>query len=67
VFAPLYGRDSALRFRAHVEELGLVAVSVALPNIAEDVDRIEDLHRLQLRCGPRTQACLARLPAEALQ
>jgi 2-phospho-L-lactate guanylyltransferase len=66
VFAPLYGRDSAVRFRAHVEELGLEAVSVAVPNIAEDVDRMEDLQRLQLRCGPRTQACLARLPAETL-
>jgi 2-phospho-L-lactate guanylyltransferase len=58
VFAPLYGRDSAVRFREHADELGLEAVSASVPNIAEDVDTMEDLERLQLRCGPRTQACL---------
>lgn len=63
-FAPLYGRDSAARFRAHVEELGLTAVSAAVPNLADDVDTLEDLERLQLRCGPRTQVCLAELPEE---
>jgi 2-phospho-L-lactate guanylyltransferase len=67
VFAPLYGRDSALRFREHADELGLAAVSVSIPNIADDVDTLDDLNRLQLRCGPRTQACLADLPSEALQ
>ena len=67
VFAPLYGRDSAARFRAHVESLGLLAVGAAVPNLAEDVDTLDDLFRLQLRCGPRTQACLADLPAEVLQ
>jgi 2-phospho-L-lactate guanylyltransferase len=66
VFAPLYGRDSAARFRAHVEQLGLIAVSAAIPNIAEDVDTLEDLQRLQLRCGPRTQACLSELPVETM-
>ncbi|MFL5941929.1 MAG: 2-phospho-L-lactate guanylyltransferase [Gaiellaceae bacterium] len=60
-FAPLYGRDSADRFRAHAASLGLDAVSVALPNLADDVDTMEDLTRLQLRAGPRTQACLAEL------
>jgi len=63
-FAPLYGHDSAARFRAHVEELGLEAVSAAVPNLADDVDTLDDLQRLQLRCGPRTQACLAQLPPE---
>src|SRR4051794_22204499 len=48
-FAPLYGRDSADRFRAHAASLGLDAVSVALPNLADDVDTMEDLTRLQLR------------------
>jgi 2-phospho-L-lactate guanylyltransferase len=63
VFAPLYGRDSAVRFREHADELGLEAVSAAVPNIAEDVDTMDDLQRLQLRCGPRTQAYLsAELP-----
>ena len=61
VFAPLYGPSSADRFREHAASLGLEAVSVALPNLADDVDTMEDLTRLQLRAGPRTQACLARL------
>jgi 2-phospho-L-lactate guanylyltransferase len=65
VFAPLYGPDSASRFRAHAESLGLQAVSAAVPRLAEDVDTPADLERLQLRCGPRTQAALVRLPAEA--
>src|SRR5205085_4268132 len=38
VFAPLYGRDSASRFKAHALGLGLDAVSVAIPNLADDVD-----------------------------
>ena len=60
-FAPLYGPASADRFREHAAALGLEAVSVALPNLADDVDTMEDLTRLQLRAGPRTQACLAEL------
>jgi 2-phospho-L-lactate guanylyltransferase len=58
-FAPLYGPSSSDRFRAHAASLGLEAVSVALPNLADDVDTMDDLARLQLRAGPRTQACLA--------
>jgi 2-phospho-L-lactate guanylyltransferase len=60
-FAPLYGPASADRFRAHAASLGVEAVSVALPNLADDVDTMEDLARLQLRAGPRTQARLAEL------
>jgi 2-phospho-L-lactate guanylyltransferase len=60
-FAPLYGRDSATRFRAHARELGLDSVSVAIPNLADDVDTLDDLSRLHLRLGPRTQAALAEL------
>jgi 2-phospho-L-lactate guanylyltransferase len=60
-FASLYGPSSSDRFRAHAASLGLEAVSVALPNLADDVDTMEDLTRLQLRAGPRTQACLAEL------
>lgn len=60
-FAPLYGSSSSDRFRAHAVSLGLEAVSVALPNVADDVDTMQDLTRLQLRAGPRTQACLAEL------
>jgi 2-phospho-L-lactate guanylyltransferase len=60
-FSPLYGPSSSDRFRAHAASLGLQAVSVVVPNLADDVDTIEDLTRLQLRAGPRTQACLAEL------
>jgi 2-phospho-L-lactate guanylyltransferase len=60
-FAPLYGRDSASRFRTHVTGLGLQFVSVAVPNLADDVDTLDDLQRLHLRLGPRSQACLATL------
>jgi len=54
-FAPLYGPGSAGRFRAR-----LGAVSVDLPNLADDVDTLDDLRRLAPRCGPRTRACVAR-------
>jgi 2-phospho-L-lactate guanylyltransferase len=60
-FTPVYGRDSAARFHAHARELGLESVSVAVPNLADDVDTLEDLSRLHLRLGPRTQAALAEL------
>ena len=60
-FAPLYGRDSAARFRARARELGLDSVSVAIPNLADDVDTLDDLNRLHLRLGPRTQTALAEL------
>ena len=52
---------AADRFRAHAASLGVEAVSVALPNLADDVDTMDDLTRLQLRVGPRTQACLMEL------
>jgi 2-phospho-L-lactate guanylyltransferase len=61
VFAPLYGPSSSDRFRAHFSSLGLEAVSVALPNLADDVDTMDDLTRLQLRAGPRTQGRLVAL------
>jgi 2-phospho-L-lactate guanylyltransferase len=60
-FAPLYGPSSSDRFREHAASLGVEAVSVSLPNLADDVDTMDDLTRLQLRAGPRTQACLAEL------
>jgi 2-phospho-L-lactate guanylyltransferase len=60
-FAPLYGRDSASRFIAHARALGLDAVSVAIPNLSDDVDTIDDLKRLHLRLGPRSQAVLAEV------
>jgi 2-phospho-L-lactate/phosphoenolpyruvate guanylyltransferase len=60
-FAPLYGPSSSDRFRTHGASLGLEVVSVSVPNLADDVDTMENLTRLQLRAGPRTQACLAEL------
>jgi 2-phospho-L-lactate/phosphoenolpyruvate guanylyltransferase len=63
-FVPVYGPGSAERFRAHARALGLYPVSAAIPNLADDVDLVGDLERLALRCGPRTQAALAGLPAE---
>ena len=65
-FAPLYGPSSSDRFREHAASLGVEVVSVALPNLAEDVDTMDDLTRLQLRAGPRTQACLAELERSAV-
>jgi 2-phospho-L-lactate guanylyltransferase len=66
-FDSLYGADSAQRFRARATTLGVDCVSVALPNVADDVDTIDDLKRLHLRLGPRSQAALASVPIEAPQ
>jgi 2-phospho-L-lactate guanylyltransferase len=60
-FEPLYGPGSAARFRRHAAGLGLEAVSVALPNVADDVDTMDDLARLRFRVGRRTRTCLAEL------
>jgi 2-phospho-L-lactate guanylyltransferase len=61
LFAPLYGPGSAARFRAHAEELGVTALAVLVPNLADDVDTVDDLRRLGLRAGPRTQAAISML------
>ena len=63
LFRPLYGPDSARRFHA----LDVETVSVVVPNLAEDVDTMADLERLQLRCGPRTQAVLSALTTGTVQ
>jgi 2-phospho-L-lactate guanylyltransferase len=55
LFEPLYGPGSAERFRA----LAAHAVGVEHPNLAHDVDTLEDLRRYELRTGPRTQMALA--------
>ena len=65
LFAPLYGRDSAVRFRERAATLGVESVSVAVPNLADDVDTVADLQRLHLRLGPRSQMVLASLPVGA--
>jgi len=58
LFQPLYGPRSAERFQRAARELGLEAVSVAVPNLADDVDTPADLERVGFRAGPHTQAAL---------
>lgn len=58
-FAPLYGADSARRFREHAAAIGLESSRAVIPNLCDDVDTIADLERLSLRAAPRTQAALA--------
>jgi 2-phospho-L-lactate guanylyltransferase len=55
LFRPLYGPGSAERFLA----LSIPAVTVDHPNLADDVDTLDDLRRLEERAGPRTQMALA--------
>ena len=55
LFEPLYGPGSAERFLA----LAAQAVTVEHPNLAHDVDTLEDLRRYEPRTGPRTQMALA--------
>jgi 2-phospho-L-lactate guanylyltransferase len=66
VFAPLYGPGSGDRFLAHARGLGLEAVRAAIPNLADDVDTVEDLERLTLRAGPRTQVALSEVQQEIM-
>jgi len=61
LFAPLYGAGSAARFRAHAEAHGVTAVAAAIPNLADDVDTLDDLARIGFRAGPRTQAAIGLL------
>jgi len=59
-FAQLYGGGSAARFRDHADSLGVPAISCAIPNLSDDVDTLDDLRRIGLRAGPRTQAAIGR-------
>jgi 2-phospho-L-lactate guanylyltransferase len=43
LFAPLYGRESAARFRAHAERSGVAAVDILRPGLQNDVDTVADL------------------------
>jgi 2-phospho-L-lactate guanylyltransferase len=61
LFAPLYGADSARRFREHARRLAVEAAVIDIPNLADDVDTVEDLERVAPRAGPRTLAALAAL------
>jgi 2-phospho-L-lactate guanylyltransferase (CobY/MobA/RfbA family) len=48
-FAPLYGPGSAARFAAHLD-----AERLALPGLRDDVDTLDDLHRVRDRLGRHT-------------
>jgi len=61
LFEPLYGPGSAERFRSRAASLGVTALAVAIPNLADDVDTTADLARLGLRAGPRTQVAISSL------
>jgi 2-phospho-L-lactate guanylyltransferase len=61
LFEPLYGPRSAERFQRAARDLGLEAVIVAVPNLADDVDTPDDLERVRLRAGPHTRAALQGL------
>ncbi|HEY7018097.1 MAG TPA: hypothetical protein VH297_06475 [Gaiellaceae bacterium] len=63
LFAPVYGAGSAERFVARAERLGVPAVLASIPNLADDVDTLDDLERLEGRLGPRTAAALEALHA----
>ena len=65
LFAPLYGPDSAERFIAHATALRVKAVRATIPNLADDVDTLPDLYRVQYRTGLRTQAAMALLRESA--
>lgn len=60
-FAQLYGPGSAARFRDGARAAGVEFASLAIPNLADDVDTLDDLERISLRAGPYTQAALAEL------
>lgn len=61
LFAPVYGPGSAARFLARAERLEVPAVVADVPNLAEDVDTLADLERLEGRLGPATAAALEAL------
>jgi 2-phospho-L-lactate guanylyltransferase len=63
LFSPLYGPGSADRFAERARRLGVEAVEVDLPNLADDVDELADLERIEDRVGPWSAAALRALRA----
>jgi 2-phospho-L-lactate guanylyltransferase len=63
LFAPLYGPGSAERFLARAQRLDAPAAIAEIPNLADDVDTLADLERLEGRLGPRTAAVFEELRA----
>jgi 2-phospho-L-lactate guanylyltransferase len=56
LFRPLYGAGSAARFRSLVAPDAVLTVAIA--NLVDDVDTLDDLRRLQARLGPLTRRAL---------
>jgi 2-phospho-L-lactate guanylyltransferase (CobY/MobA/RfbA family) len=63
LFAPLYGPGSAERFRRRATRLEVPVATPAIPNLADDVDTLADLERLEGRLGSHTAAALHELRA----
>jgi len=63
LFAPLYGPGSAERFLARAERLEVPAAVASIPHLAEDVDELADLERLEGSLGAHTAAALDALRA----
>ena len=61
LFAPLYGPGSADRFAERAQRLGIDAVEVDLPNLADDVDDLAELERIESRVGSWTERTLSAL------
>jgi 2-phospho-L-lactate guanylyltransferase (CobY/MobA/RfbA family) len=63
LFAPVYGPGSAERFLSRAERLEVPAAIAAIPGLADDVDTLGDLERLEGRLGAHTAAALDALRA----
>jgi 2-phospho-L-lactate guanylyltransferase (CobY/MobA/RfbA family) len=63
LFARLYGPGSAKRFRARAERLAVPSATPKIPNLADDVDTLADLDRVEARLGRHTAAALEELRA----
>jgi 2-phospho-L-lactate guanylyltransferase (CobY/MobA/RfbA family) len=63
LFAPVYGPGSAQRFRARALRLEVPSVTAKIPNLADDVDTLVDLERLEPRLSPFTAAAFGQLQA----
>ena len=57
------GPGSAERFRGRAERLGVPSATARIPNLADDVDTLGDLERLDGRLGPHTSAVFEELRA----
>jgi 2-phospho-L-lactate guanylyltransferase len=63
LFAPLYGAGSADRFAERANRLGIEIAEVDLPSLADDVDSLVDLERIDCRVGSWTERLLLALRA----